>query len=134
VCEKHEVDSLVMLGEYAGVEGRLDHTFGIINSLCHLAKKDVPHMVVGQQSYMCALGKGEHVLPVTSKDDTIRCGVIPILGPTKCTTKGLKWNLQNQEMRFLGRTSTSNMLDSEGNDEVYLSCSDTVLWVSTYSV
>eukprot|EP00397_Hematodinium_sp_SG-2012_P059355 GEMP01075972.1.p1 GENE.GEMP01075972.1~~GEMP01075972.1.p1 ORF type:complete len:250 (+),score=34.26 GEMP01075972.1:27-776(+) len=128
LCRRRGVDGLVIFGEFSGSEGRLDHTFGIINYLCKLERDKIPAAVIGRESYMCVLSVGKHELPVTSSDSSARCAVVPISGPTKIATEGLYWNFDG-ESQFSGLVSTSNKLDPHGNDKVIISCSEVTLWI-----
>jgi len=148
VCRKHDVDiryqsdqnstdlekagstcseSLVVLGEYAGFDGRLDHTFGIINYFAKCARNDVAACILGNASAMCVLPPGKHELPVPS--DRVRCGIIPLEGRTRIQTRGLRWNLDG-ESQFSRIVSTSNMV-SPGEESVDVICDNMCLWVCT---
>jgi len=41
---------------------------------------------------------------------TGRCGILPLYGPSRISTKGLQWDVQNWETQMGGRVSTSNQI------------------------
>ena len=41
---------------------------------------------------------------------TGKCGILPLYGPSRISTKGLQWDVQNWETEMGGRVSTSNQI------------------------
>lgn len=56
-------------------------------------------------------GRNEILLPKRWFGKT--CGILPVGGPAVVTTRGLEWDLKEQETRFGGLVSTSNHLVEE---------------------
>lgn len=121
-------DSVVVAGQFAGVEGRLDHTFGIANALCINA--DLPIAVVGDECFMFFLGRGEHHILVPGASAAPHCGLVPLGCPCKSiSTEGLRWNMSDAAMQFGGLVSTSNRVDADSKGRVRIKTSDPVLWM-----
>lgn len=53
------------------------------------------------------------------------CGIIPLCGPTRVSTIGLKWNLDDTVMEFGGLVSTSNEVVGS---QVLISSDKPLLW------
>lgn len=75
-----------------GLEGRFDHTAGVINSLLRVADTHVA-FIRSKESVVCVLPPGEHRLVINTNIEGPTCGVIPLNGPARVRTEGLKWNL-----------------------------------------
>ncbi|CAE7382198.1 TPK1, partial [Symbiodinium necroappetens] len=43
------------------------------------------------------------------------CGLVPLGGPVKASTKGLQWDVEDADLEWGGLISTSNCLDSNGD-------------------
>lgn len=100
------------------VSGRLDQILSQLNTL-HLFEE--PIVLLSSCSATWLLKPGSHEINVSSlmnKDNDILSrdrwlGLIPVGAPTIVTTSGLKWNLNNQEMKFGGMVSSSNTYSND---------------------
>mmetsp|Transcript_41237 Transcript_41237/g.113740 ORF Transcript_41237/g.113740 Transcript_41237/m.113740 type:complete len:247 (+) Transcript_41237:124-864(+) len=118
----------VIAGQHAGVEGRLDHTFGIANTLHE--HKDMPIVVIGDDSCLWLLSPGEHNLPVPHAADVPHCGLVPLGAPCEAiSTRGLRWNMDGARMEFGGLVSTSNRVEPSSGGAVWVKTSGPVLWM-----
>jgi len=118
----------IVAGQHAGVEGRLDHTFGIANTL-HSYKDKGPMVVLGNDSFLCLLGAGEHKLFIPIKADAPYCGLIPLAGACeKISTSGLRWNMTEDKMEFGGLISVCNRVEPSSGGHVWVKTSSPVLW------
>jgi thiamine pyrophosphokinase len=108
--EKKKIDSEVIVGAHVS-GGRLDHEFGLIQSLFEARNiTSVPVVLVSDFCVTLLLDAGEHTVNVNTGLEGEHCGLIPIGRPCTVTSKGLKWNLNNQVLSFGSLVSTSNML------------------------
>ncbi|XP_052749219.1 thiamin pyrophosphokinase 1 isoform X2 [Galleria mellonella] len=115
--------------------GRLDHILANIQTL-HLVKVDnllnpnTTVYILSDDSISWLLSPGDHVISVPEETRQHRrawCSLVPIGTPCESvTTSGLKWNLDNQELKFGELVSTSNTFD--GSEFVKIKCSHVILW------
>jgi len=125
-------DRVVVAGQFAGVMGRLDHTFGIINALFMAAPNQVA--VVSDDSAMFLLCPGEHRIVVPDAQLAPHCGLVPVGEPcTRITTTGLRWNSTDGHMEFGGLISVCNRVDPTSGGRVWVSTDTHVLWTCTLS-
>jgi thiamine pyrophosphokinase len=136
-------DTAVVLGQYSGSGGRLDHTFGIIQSLLTALTPRGPFadiLVLSEESVMQLLlphqSTSQSSAPALSeghKLDTIvgsACGLIPIAGPClDVSTRGLQWDVSHQKLSFGGLISTSNRAAEE---QVWVSTDAPLLWTMSF--
>lgn len=121
---------VVLAGQYAGVDGRLDHTFGLVNALFRAPKMEVA--VLGDDSLLLLLRPGRHRLAVPSAAEAPHCGLVPICGVCeRITTTGLRWDMTDATMEFGGLVSTSNRVDPASGGVVTVETSHPVLWMCT---
>ncbi|ELU17046.1 hypothetical protein CAPTEDRAFT_168987 [Capitella teleta] len=120
------VDSIVA---HASQWGRFDHVMGNINSL-FLAHRmtSIPVYIVSAESLVFLLPKGQHLLHIDRHLIGTHCGLIPI-GQVchQVTTSGLRYNLQQQELKFGELVSTSNAVE-DGKGSVYVETDHPLLW------
>ena len=65
---------------------------------------------------MRALQPGTTTLQPDPRAEGPSCGLVPLAGPARVTTAGLKWNLLDDEISFGRFISTSNQLAVEVRD------------------
>nr|XP_054751529.1 thiamin pyrophosphokinase 1-like [Lytechinus pictus] len=121
-----KVDSIMVFGAFGG---RLDQTLANINTLFIASTiTDLPVYLLGDGSLCCLLLPGRHRIKVNTGIEDKWCGLIPIGAECKrVSTTGLKWNLENQSMKFGGLVSTSNSYAPDAQ-EVTVSTEQPLLW------
>nr|GMD59430.1 thiamine pyrophosphokinase 1 isoform X1 [Ipomoea batatas] len=90
--------------------GRFDHEMGNINALYHFATTRI--ILLSDDCLVQLLPKTHHhKIHIHHSVEGPHCGLVPIGSPSgSTTTTGLKWNLDNTEMRFGDLVSTSNIV------------------------
>ena len=113
------VASRVFVFGAMGGEGRFDQTFANIHS-CYSHDQKLEICLFSDKSYAFLLGPDViheiHVDLADPKDkgkdcccfDGPTCGLLPFLGETRVTTKGLVWELDGDIIKFGGLFSSSN--------------------------
>lgn len=91
--------------------GRLDHTLANVNAL--LLNPHLNIILYGMGTLARLLRPGESIIHPDPSREGPTCGLVPIRGPTRAHTQGLKYNLSGQEMKFGGLLSTSNAIVGE---------------------
>ena len=105
---------VVVLG---GLGGRVDQGFSQIHHL-YMASND-PTMLKGrlyllsEQSLSFILENGVNNISLKPGYFEENIGIIPMLGRTNITTKGLEWDVRDWPTEFGGQMSTSNHIRSE---------------------
>jgi len=126
-------DEAVVLGQFSGLGGRLDHTFGIIQSL-FLAQAPLGPF----RKVLCVSNEAtmQLLLPESGPKQTIEsvegcsCGLVPIAGTcNEVTTTGLAWDLTKDRLGFGGLVSTSNQV---ALDEVVVTSDNPLLWTMAF--
>lgn len=94
---------IVVLG---GIDGRLDQTFSTLNTLF----KRERIYIIDSSNVVTLLQAGAHQLDCTGLGS--HCGLVPIKGPVKCWSTGLKWCLEGEIMEIDRLISTNNHIVS----------------------
>jgi len=101
--------------------GRLDHALANLNTLYDECLKKVNTYLISSESITFLLRKGENIIYLNDDEKVLGkyCGFFPFCGSALVTTRGLKWNLNKQTLKFGSFVSSSNELDFslEQNDE-----------------
>jgi thiamine pyrophosphokinase len=105
---------VVVLG---GLGGRVDQGFSQIHHL-YMAEND-PHLLKGriyllsEQSLSFVLANGQNLIHIEPGYFAENVGIIPVLGRTLISTKGLEWDVESWPTEFGGQVSTSNHIRSD---------------------
>ncbi|KAK9086422.1 hypothetical protein Syun_028816 [Stephania yunnanensis] len=105
--------NLVCILVAGALGGRFDHEIGNINVLCRFS--GIRIILLSDDCLIQLLPKSHrHEIHILPSVEGPHCGLIPIMTPSAIsTTTGLKWNLDNTEMKFGGLISTSNIVQDE---------------------
>jgi len=111
-----------------GVGGRRDQEFANYNVM--FTYPHLPMVCITDHCLVTVLPPGRHtIIPDASVEGPV-CGLIPLGGAARVTTSGLKWNLDNDEMRFGGLVSTSNEIVAA---EVMVETDGALIWTTETS-
>ncbi|KAL3836299.1 hypothetical protein ACJMK2_021736 [Sinanodonta woodiana] len=120
-------DAVVILGAFGG---RMDHVFGNIDTLFEAGKlmPGVPVYLLSDDSLVTLLEKDiKTEIHIDSGYEGEWCGLIPIGCPCEhVTTSGLKWNLDDDVLKFGELVSTSNAF--AGSSSVTVKTDAPLLW------
>ncbi|KAG2174131.1 hypothetical protein INT43_004151 [Umbelopsis isabellina] len=125
--------------------GRFDQTIASINQLYFMKDEtDRQLLLVSDENLTILLDEGKHIIECNREVEGMylslygqimpviliclvgpTCGVMPLGGPVRLTTRGLKWNLTDYPCHFGGMVSTSNLLDS---DTIEIETDKAVVW------
>ncbi|KAJ1891180.1 thiamine pyrophosphokinase [Kickxella alabastrina] len=108
---------------FGGLSGRLDHVLSTLKVL--FREKDRDMIVVSEENLTMCLPEGKHRVLVSGMDGPA-CGLLPLEAEAVLTTRGLKWDLQEQPSSFAGLLSTSNVITAK--DEIYVETTQPVVW------
>ncbi|CAE6969684.1 Tpk1 [Symbiodinium natans] len=123
-CER-----VCVVGQFAGVDGRLDHTFAAMNAMQKAAHlQDICVALVSDDCICALLRQGCHRVGGFAAAPS-SCGLVPLGGPVKVSTQGLHWDVEEAKLEWGGLISTSNCLDSKGDGFVRIETSGPVLWM-----
>lgn len=125
--KEKEIRSVIVLGSFGG---RLDHMFANINSLYEASEiTEAQIILISVDTVAFLLQPGQHTISVDPRTCAEWCGLIPVGEPcNSVTTKGLKWNLDKQRLKFGDLISTSNTFESESTDVVAVETDASLLW------
>ena len=135
---------IVIVGAFGG---RFDQEIASLHVLYKW--NSVFHRIVlmDNENMACLLSPGKHDLLLIKGIEGPTCGLLPVGGKVNnISTKGLKWNLNNQSLSLDGLVSSSNHIlgkvNSDNNDNtndnddylVEIDTSDYVLWTSILQI
>lgn len=92
-----------------GVGGRLDHTLANLNTMHTF--RHLPLGLWGDGNLVRLVRPGTTIITPHQREGPT-CGLIPLTGPARVTTSGLRWNLAGQEMAMTGLVSACNIIDA----------------------
>lgn len=125
---------------FGGLGGRVDQAFSQIHHLFAAMRKpewlkgDI--YLVGEESMSLVLEEGKSTIkcgPMAPEEDRLfdeNVGIIPVMGLSCITTKGLEWDVENWPTEFGGQVSTSNHLRA---DIIEIQTSERVLFTLEFS-
>ncbi|KAI9503196.1 thiamine pyrophosphokinase [Coemansia spiralis] len=124
---KDSQDCIVVV--FGGLGGRLDHTMHTLKVLFnnHLKRQII---VISESNLTFVLPSGKNKILTNKSVDGPTCGILPLAGETKLTTRGLRWNLDNHPSSFEGLMSTSNIVDEP---EIYIETTLPVAWTCEFT-
>ncbi|CAG4918965.1 unnamed protein product [Colias eurytheme] len=133
-CKQHEteMDHVIAIGQNSG---RIDQILGNIQTLFLARERELLNpntkvYIMSDDTMSWLLSPGDHVIfvPEDSRNNKRSwCSLVPIGESCEfVTTSGLKWNLNNQPLKYGVLVSTSNTFD--GSEFVKIKCSHTLLW------
>jgi len=138
---------IVIVGAFGG---RFDQEIASIHSLYKWGSVFYRIVLMDNENIACLLSPGKHELLLIKGIEGPTCGLLPIGGKVNdVSTKGLKWNLNNQSLSLDGLVSSSNSIiginnnynnnynnnnNNNNNDDddyvVEIDTSDYVLWTN----
>ena len=109
-----DVMDVVVLG---GLGGRVDQGFSQIHHL-FMAEEDSDLLngkiyLLSEQSLSFVLRDDVNMIHIEPGSFAENVGIIPVLGKSYITTKGLEWDVENWPTEFGGQVSTSNHIRSD---------------------
>ncbi|XP_064118432.1 thiamin pyrophosphokinase 1-like isoform X2 [Macrobrachium nipponense] len=118
---------------------RFDHVIANLSTLYKVEHVvPVPVIVVSGASLFWLLSEGDHTIQVSQEIilNPLRswCGLVPLGYPATVTTKGLKWNLDNQILGFGHLVSTSNTYDPTHEGQVTITTCQPLLWTMGWDI
>jgi thiamine pyrophosphokinase len=118
---------------FATFSGRADHAFANLHTLCIAESKERRVYVITEESTTFLLSQGRNLIYLNDEPSALGkyCGFFPLLGPTKVTTNGFKWNLIKTTCTFDGQVSSSNEFDLGDDDFVTIETEKPLLFTMT---
>nr|XP_026496681.1 thiamin pyrophosphokinase 1 isoform X1 [Vanessa tameamea] len=127
-----QMDHVIAIAQSSG---RIDQILGNIQTLYLVREERLLHpetkmYIMSDDSLTWILSPGDHIIDIPEESRRVKgcwCALIPV-GEVceRVTTNGLKWNLDNQQLKFGRLVSTSNTFD--GSEQVKIKCSHTLVW------
>lgn len=112
---------LLVYGALGG--DRLDHTMAAFHPLVKF--NDLKMKIVYGPAFAFILPAGENKLLIDVDIMEKKCGLFPIVGPTRTTSDGLAWNLDNSQLEYGKMISCSNQIASK---QVTIACDHQLLF------
>eukprot|EP00640_Fibrocapsa_japonica_P001263 CAMPEP_0113936874 /NCGR_PEP_ID=MMETSP1339-20121228/3633_1 /TAXON_ID=94617 /ORGANISM="Fibrocapsa japonica" /LENGTH=406 /DNA_ID=CAMNT_0000939443 /DNA_START=179 /DNA_END=1399 /DNA_ORIENTATION=+ /assembly_acc=CAM_ASM_000762 len=117
--------TVMALGAFGG---RFDQEMASINALYEWDQVFERLLLLSEQNLGFLLSPGKHRVVPNTLVEGPTCGLLPVGGACRSvSTKGLKWDLKDQVLRFGGLVSSSNCL---AGDIVEVQTRDPLLWMS----
>jgi thiamine pyrophosphokinase len=114
---------------FGALGGRIDHEMCNLSYLYEWTKCFNSLTMLSDYNLVCLLdGPGRFtVIPDLSIEGPV-CGILPVGSPCeRVTTKGLKWNMNNQRLAFGEIVSSSNEIVDK---VIEIQCSSPVIWTT----
>lgn len=114
--------------------GRFDHEMANLNCAFPYTSKFSRLVLIsqGNTGEVLLANNTLHLLRFPPTTATITCGLLPLQGPCLIAhTKGLKYNVYNQQLRFGGLISTSNQVTNKQEVEILVCNNTPVLFTYT---
>lgn len=112
-----QIDQTYNLIALGGTGGRVDQSFHSIYHLFLSNKRRQLLYLVSPESvtFLVEQGEGSDWSTIETPRDIFgdTCGIIPILGSSIISTKGLRWDVNDWETSFESQVSTNNKLSSD---------------------
>ena len=116
-------DPIILLG---ALGGKMDQSTSIFHSM--LLHSNLNLNIIDDNNFCKIILPGNNIINFKNKWTTKICGLLPIFKPIKnITTKGLKWNLNNDSLKIGNFISTSNEIL---NNKIEIFTSDPILWTN----
>jgi thiamine pyrophosphokinase len=134
LMERSKTNAPVLVVGGTPCTGRLDQFFGNVHELCVRAEQGLDVWWLGERSASIVLAAGKHRISIDASLEGPMCGLVPVAGTvSNVTTRGLKWDLTDQETRFGfgGLVSTSNEVTAEA---IEVDTSGLLLWTCSLDV
>lgn len=113
------------IGLYYSDGSRIDHLFGLVNTL-HLVKKTIFLVNIRSETISWLLVQGNHV--INKPKGRALCSLVPFTGLTELKTQGLEYNIgPSSPLSFGGIISTSNIC-REDSEKINIETSRDILW------
>lgn len=103
--EKIHLEQIYCFSDFTG---RLDHALGNLNTLYNKCLLHVKTYLISSESLTFLLREGENKIYINSAYCGKNCGFFPLGIECVVSTSGLKWNLNEQTLKFGTFVSSSN--------------------------
>lgn len=96
---------------WGAIGGRFDHSIGTLHAVMVSAPEYRKVYLIQDGNLLFLLRKGTHTIECDKNQIGPSCGLIPVgVDVPRVSTKGLKWNLQDQETSIGGLLSVCNVI------------------------
>lgn len=118
-------DIQFFFGIYHSDGSRIDHIFGLVNTL-HIIKKSIFLVNTQSNTISWLLQEGNHTILKPRGQEP--CSLVPFTGPTDVKTHGLQYNLHSSTpLSFGGLVSTSNFCYDQ-KEKIVIETNREILW------
>lgn len=110
--------------------GRLDHELSNMSTVHEFPDTNI--VLIGRSSLAMLIPPGKTVLIPDLTCEGPTCGLVPLAGPARVTTTGLRWNLTDEVIAFGQFISTSNRILEvrSGAAEVTIATDAPLVWTT----